>query len=145
MRSTLIALATALFATSACAQMDAMPRTESAPGTIAYIISPSDGEEVSSPFKVRFGLSGMGVAPAGVDYPDTGHHHLLINRASDNLDMDIPLPTGDEDLLHFGGGQSETTLALEPGEYTLQMILGDQDHVPHDPPVMSAPITIMVK
>lgn len=143
MRSTLIALATALFATSACAQMDDMPRTESAPGTVAYIISPAHGEVVSSPFKVQFGLIGMGVAPAGVDYPDTGHHHLLINR--ELTDMNVPMPSGDDDLLHFGAGQTEAIVTLEPGEYTLQMALGDQDHVPHDPPVLSAPITITVK
>lgn len=143
MRSTLFALAATLFATSACAQMDAMPRMESAPGAMSYIISPANGEVVSSPFKVRFGLVGMGVAPAGVDYPDSGHHHIYINRAPG--DMSVPLPSGDSDLLHFGGGQTETTLTLEPGEYTLQMILGDQDHVPHDPPVLSAPVTITVK
>lgn len=143
MRSTFIALAATLFATSACAQMDAMPRTESAPGTHAYVISPANGEVVSSPFKVQFGLLGMGVAPAGVDYPDTGHHHLMINRAPG--DMTVPLPSGEPDLLHFGGGQTETTLTLEPGKYTLQMILGDQDHVPHEPPVMSAPVMITVK
>lgn len=143
MRSTFVALGAILFATSACAQMEEWPRTEAAPGTVAYIISPSHGEEVSSPFKVQFGLLGMGVAPAGVEYPDTGHHHLLVNREPG--DMSVPLPSGEPDLLHFGGGQTEAILSLEPGEYTLQMILGDQDHVPHDPPVMSAPVTITVK
>lgn len=143
MRLYLFALATVLVSTTACAQSEEWPRVESAPGAVAYIISPSNGEVVSSPFKVQFGLSGMGVAPAGIDYPDTGHHHLLVNRAAPS--MDEPLPSGEADLLHFGGGQSEAILTLEPGQYTLQMILGDQDHVPHDPPVMSETVTITVE
>ncbi|MDG2242884.1 MAG: DUF4399 domain-containing protein [Rhodospirillaceae bacterium] len=143
MRSYLVALAAVLVSTNACAQSEEWPRVESAPGAVAYIISPSNGEVVSSPFKVQFGLSGMGVAPAGIEYPDTGHHHLLVNRAP--LAMHMPLPSGEADLLHFGGGQTEATLTLEPGQYTLQMILGDQDHVPHDPPVMSKIVTISVE
>jgi len=143
MRSSMIVLAATFLATAACAQTEDWPRTESAPEAKAYIISPSDGEVVSSPVKVQFGLSGMGVAPAGVEYPDTGHHHLAINRSVEIKSE--PLPSGEADLLHFGGGQTETTLDLEPGEYTLQMILGDQDHVPHDPPVMSEKVTITVK
>ncbi len=143
MRSYMFALAAVLVSTSACAQSEEWPRTESAPNTVAYIVSPSNGETVSSPVKVQFGLKGMGVAPAGVEYPDSGHHHLLINRVAPM--MNGPLPSGESDLLHFGGGQTETTLSLEPGEYTLQMILGDQDHVPHDPPVMSEKVTITVE
>ena len=143
MRITVIALAATLVSTAACAQSDYWPRTESPPGAVAYIISPSNGEVVASPVKVQFGLSGIGVAPAGTDYPDTGHHHLLINRAIDK--MNAPLPSGEPDLLHFGGGQTEVLVTLEPGQYTLQMILGDQDHVPHDPPVMSEKVSITVK
>ncbi|MEQ8508542.1 MAG: DUF4399 domain-containing protein [Rhodospirillaceae bacterium] len=143
MRSSVIVLAATFLATTACAQAEDWPRTESAPEARAYIISPSNGEVVSSPVKVRFGLSGMGVAPAGIEYPDTGHHHLLINRTIEIKSE--PLPSGDADLLHFGGGQTEAVIELEPGEYTLQMILGDQDHVPHDPPVMSEKVTITVK
>lgn len=143
MRSSMIAVAAAFFATAACAQTEDWPRTESAPGATAYIISPASGEVVSSPFKVQFGLSGMGVAPAGVEFPDTGHHHLLINRPAEIKNE--PLPSGDPDLLHFGMGQTEAMVELEPGEYTLQIILGDQDHVPHDPPVLSDVITITVK
>ncbi len=137
------ALAALLISTSACAQSDDWPRTESAPNAVAYIVSPSNGEVLSSPVKVQFGLKGMGVAPAGIDYPDTGHHHLLVNRSVTTFDQ--PLPSGEGDLLHFGGGQTETTISLEPGQYTLQMILGDQDHVPHDPPVMSETVTITVE
>ncbi|MEQ9109206.1 MAG: DUF4399 domain-containing protein [Rhodospirillaceae bacterium] len=143
MRSSVIVLAATFLATTACAQAEDWPRTESAPEARAYIISPSNGEVVSSPVKVRFGLSGMGVAPAGIEYPDTGHHHLLISRTIEIKSE--PLPSGDADLLHFGGGQTEAVIELEPGVYTLQMILGDQDHVPHDPPVMSEKVTITVK
>ena len=143
MRLLAAAFAVTLVSTTACAQNDEWPRMERPPGASSYIISPSNGEVVSSPFTVKFGLQGMGVAPAGIDYPDTGHHHLAINRAVTNFDE--PLASGEPDLLHFGGGQTEASVTLEPGEYTLQMVLGDQDHVPHDPPVMSAKITITVK
>ncbi len=107
-----------------------------------YFISPHDGDTVSGTFEVRFGLKGMGVAPAGVDMPNTGHHHLLIDV--DKLPpMDAPLPKSDQ-ILHFGGGQTETTLSLPPGQHTLQLILGNYSHVPFDPPVMSKKITITV-
>jgi hypothetical protein len=143
MRFPAAVLAASLFATTACAQADDWPRTEAPANAVAYIVSPSNGEVVTSPFKVQFGLSGMGVAPAGIEYPDTGHHHLVINRDIDTFDE--PLPSGEPDVLHFGGGQTETVVTLEPGEYTLQIILGDQDHVPHDPPVMSEKVTVTVK
>ena len=143
MRLSVAILATSLVATTACAQSDDWPRVDAPPGAVAYIISPSNGEVVSSPFKVQFGLSGIGVAPAGIEYPDTGHHHLLVSREITNFDE--PLPSGEPDLLHFGGGQTEAVVTLEPGEYTLQMILGDQDHIPHDPPVMSEKVTVTVK
>ena len=143
MRLSIVTLAMSLVATSACAQSDEWPRVEAPPEAVAYIIAPGNGEVVSSPFKVQFGLSGIGVAPAGIEYPDTGHHHLLINRDVSNFSE--PLPSGEPDLLHFGGGQTEAVVTLEPGEYTLQMILGDQDHVPHDPPIMSKKVTVTVK
>src|ERR1700754_3799620 len=92
-----------------------------------YIISPQDGETVSSPFTVRFGLSGMGVAPAGVEKDNTGHHHLLID--TDLPKMDEPIPS-DAKHLHFGGGQTETSLSLPPGQHTLQLLLGNWTHVP---------------
>jgi len=107
-----------------------------------YIISPQDGDTVSSPFEVRFGLRGMGVAPAGVEVENTGHHHLLIDM--DTLPpMDAPLPKS-EHLLHFGGGQTETTLSLGPGKHTLQLLLGDYSHVPFNPPLLSEKIRITV-
>ena len=115
------------------------PRPEDAK---LYIISPANGETVSSPVTVRFGLSDMGVAPAGVATPNTGHHHLVIDSPLPALDA--PLPKDDKHL-HFGGGQTETTVALSPGKHTLQIVLGDKDHVPHEPPLVSAPITITVK
>lgn len=112
-------------------------------GARAYIISPADGEQVEQHFTVRFGLAGMGVAPAGMEKPNTGHHHLLINM--DELpDMTKPMPAS-EQLLHFGGGQTETELTLPPGDYSLQLVLGDDQHVPHQPPVMSEKIRVTVK
>lgn len=108
----------------------------------AYIISPTDGETVSSPFTVVFGLSGMGVAPAGVEREHTGHHHLLVDV--DSLPAaGMPIPA-DANHRHFGGGQTEVTLELPPGTHTLQLLLGDSMHVPHDPPVTSEKITIQV-
>jgi hypothetical protein len=116
-------------------------RTKAPPDAVVYIISPHDGDTVSSPVTVRFGLKGMGVAPAGVDVDNTGHHHLLIDK--DSLPpMDQPM--GDY-AIHFGGGQTETTLELAPGRHTLQLVLGDRLHVPFDPPVVSDKITITVE
>ena len=111
--------------------------------TELYFISPKDGDKVGGEFNVRFGLRGMGVAPAGVDAANTGHHHLLIDV--DTLPtMDAPLPKT-EQVRHFGGGQTETILDLPTGKHTLQLVLGDFSHVPHNPPVMSEKITITVE
>ena len=120
----------------------AMPRTAAPAGAEAYILSPADGAEVTSPFTVRFGLRGMGVAPAGVTANNTGHHHLLIDVATLPPDNQ-PLPATDQ-VRHFGAGQTETELSLPPGQHTLQLVLGDALHIPHDPPVRSAKITITV-
>mgnify|MGYP003700338723 CR=1 FL=1 len=109
----------------------------------AYIIAPADGQVVSSPVLVQFGLANFGVAPAGVEREGTGHHHLLVD-VEELPDLDKPLPS-DDNHLHFGGGQTQVELELAPGEHTLQLILGDYLHRPHDPPVMSKPITIQVK
>ncbi|EFO30320.1 rod shape-determining protein RodA [Roseibium sp. TrichSKD4] len=124
--------------------------TPSADGAKVYFVNLQDGAEVHSPFKVVFGLSGMGVAPSGVEKAKTGHHHLLIDRpalgeGSDGADELMYGLPADEQHLHFGGGQTETTLELEPGSHTLQLVLGDMGHVPHNPPVMSEVITITVK
>jgi len=108
----------------------------------AYIISPKDGAKVSSPVTVQFGLKGMGIAPAGVKIENTGHHHLLIDTDAPT-DATQPLPASDK-VVHFGKGQTETSLKLTPGKHTLQLLLGDSTHVPHNPPVLSKKITITV-
>lgn len=111
-------------------------------GAELYFISPTDGETVSSPLTVRFGLKNMGIAPAGTDIENTGHHHLLIDTGVPA--MDKPIPT-DEQHRHFGKGQTETNLELAPGKHTLQLLLGDFSHIPHNPPVISEKITITVE
>ena len=140
----IMALLLCLPASSAFAQdaADAMPRTASPAGAEVYIQSPANGAQVTSPFTVRFGLRGMGIAPAGTTAPNTGHHHLLIDV--DTLPPDnLPLPANDQ-VRHFGAGQTETELELPPGRHTLQLVLGDALHVPHQPPVRSEKITITV-
>jgi hypothetical protein len=114
----------------------------SSEGAYVYIVSPAHGEVVSSPVKVVFGLSGMGVAPAGMEKAKTGHHHLLIDAGVADLNKPIPV---DEQHRHFGGGQTETVIELAPGEHSLQLLLADFTHTPHSPPLMSLPITITVK
>ncbi|HWB16789.1 MAG TPA: DUF4399 domain-containing protein, partial [Vicinamibacterales bacterium] len=110
-------------------------RTKAPAGASVYIISPKDGATVSSPFVVQFGLKGMGIAPAGVEHANTGHHHLLID-VTEMPDMTKPLPATDH-IKHFGGGQTETELTLPPGRHTLQLVLGDATHTPFDPPIVS--------
>ncbi|MEM1252598.1 MAG: DUF4399 domain-containing protein [Cyanobacteria bacterium P01_H01_bin.21] len=116
------------------------PAPESA---AAYIISPADGDTVTAPFKVQFGLSDMGIAPAGVDRPNTGHHHLLVDV--DELPLLTDPLQASEHLLHYGAGQTETQLTLEPGDHTLQLVLGNYSHIPHDKPVISKKITVTVQ
>lgn len=124
--------------------------TPSAPGAAVYPVNLADGDTVSGPVKVVFGLSGMGVAPAGTEEENTGHHHILLNRAPfgegpEDADM---IETGifaDDNHIHFGKGQTETTLDLAPGTHTIQLVFGDLYHVPHNPPVMSEQITITVE
>ncbi len=110
---------------------------------VAYIISPADGAVVQNPVQVQFGLKGMGIAPAGVDVPNTGHHHLLIDTETLPA-LDSPLPATPT-IRHFGGGQTEAELTLAPGTHTLRLLLGNAAHIPQDPPVVSAPITITVE
>ena len=118
--------------------------SKSPQGAKVYFIEPVDGQTLSGEITVKFGLSGMGVAPAGIDVDNTGHHHLLINLADDQLpDMTQTLPSNDN-VKHFGKGQTQTTIQLEPGEYTLQLLLGNYLHIPHDPPVMSEKISVIV-
>ncbi len=117
-------------------------KTAAPEGASAYIISPADGAEVSSPVTVTFGLKGMGVAPAGTEKAKTGHHHLIIDTKLEDYENAIP---ADDNHKHFGGGQTETTVELAPGKHTLQIILGDHNHIPHKPAVESKVITITVK
>jgi hypothetical protein len=118
-------------------------RTSAPAGAAVYFITPVNGDVVSSPVTVKFGLKGIGVAPAGVDNPKTGHHHLLIDVSTlPAMDGSIP---ADANHKHFGGGQTETTVELAPGSHTLQLLLGDMNHIPHDPPILSEKITITVK
>ncbi len=119
-----------------------LPRHASPDGAEVYIISPKDGATVTSPVTVLFGLRGMGVAPAGIDMPGTGHHHLVVD--GELPDLNAPFPTSDKNI-HFGKGQTETTIDLPPGKHTLQLIMGDMNHVPHQPAVTSKKITITVK
>ena len=124
--------------------------TPSAEGAEVYIVNLQDGATVSGPVKIVFGLSGMGVAPAGTEAENTGHHHVLINRAPfgegpDDADMSETGIYADDNHKHFGKGQTEAVLDLPPGTHTLQLVLGDLFHVPHNPPVMSERITITVE
>lgn len=119
-----------------------LPRSTSPAGVQLYFISPLDGATVTSPVTVRFGLRGMGIAPAGVAAGNTGHHHLLIDVEPPPLDLPIP---SDPQHLHFGKGQTEAEIELAPGTHRLQLLLGDHLHMPHDPPVLSARITITVR
>lgn len=107
-----------------------------------YFINLEDGDEVESPFLIQFGLSEMGIAPAGIDRENTGHHHLLINVK--DLDFSKPIPAS-KNHIHFGGGQTESLVELPPGDYRLQLVLGDMTHTPHTPPIVSKLINITVK
>ena len=122
--------------------LSAVEKSSSPDKVMLYIISPQDGDTVSSPVKVIFGLNGMGVAPAGIKMKNTGHHHLLIDL-NHLPDINLPIPS-DEYHRHFGKGQTETLIELDKGEHTLQLILGDHMHVPHEPPIISKKIRIKV-
>lgn len=144
MKRTLIALGLVLVAAGVAAQTAGpLPRSKAPEHVRLYIISPKDGATVGRDVTVRFGLEGMGVAPAGVDKAGTGHHHLLVDvKALPPADQPIPK---DEHHLHFGNGQTETALHLAPGTQTLQLDLGDANHLQFDPPIVSPKITIHVK
>lgn len=132
------------FATFTLSPAHASPLITEAPENAdVYFISPKDGETVSTTFKVVFGLSNMGVAPAGVEKEKTGHHHLLIDLEK-LPNLDAPLPANDN-IIHFGGGQTETEITLKPGTHTLQLLMGNFAHVPHKKPVISKKITVIVK
>jgi hypothetical protein len=156
MNRILVSLAASLTAMSALAQTPAAPPAPAAaPAPVAaamtapagaevYIISPRNGERVHSPFTVRFGLKGMGVAPAGIKFDNTGHHHLLVDTDLSDIQLDASLPATDK-IIHFGKGQTETQLSLSPGKHTLELLFADYTHRSFDPPLHSSKITIIVK
>lgn len=137
-RSSVVAVC-ALLASSIVMSMDKSPAAE---GAEVYFVTPANGDTVTNPVRVVFGLSNMGVAPAGIDKEHTGHHHLIIDAPLP--DMNIPIPA-DDNYRHFGKGQTETLIELEPGKHTLQLLLGNFIHVPHAEPVVSEKIEITVK
>ena len=126
----------------AAAEPAALPRTAAPEGARVFFITPADGDTVSSPVAIEFGVEGMTVVRAGVQETDSGHHHLIVN--ADLPSFDLPIPASDQ-YIHFGDGSTATTLELPPGEHTLQLLMGDHIHVPHDPPVASEVITITVE
>jgi len=120
----------------------AMPRTASPDGAGVFFITPADGAAVSNPVGIEFGIAGMDVVKAGNDQPHSGHHHLLID--TDLPDLGLPIPA-DEHHVHFGDASTVTEITLSPGDHTLQMLLGDHLHIPHNPPLVSEIITITVE
>ncbi|MEL6299986.1 MAG: DUF4399 domain-containing protein [Pseudomonadota bacterium] len=138
----LAAVGLAAAAASAAPALADDHRTKAPAGAELYFIGVEDGASLSNPVTIRFGLKGMGVAPAGIEKEKTGHHHLLINQKLETYADPIP---NDETHRHFGGGQTEVTLDLPAGTHTLQLVLGDQNHIPHDPPIESKVITVTVK
>ena len=132
------------FAAAALISLPALAdRTPSPAGAEVYIVAPKDGAKVKGPVTVVFGLKGMGIAPAGIKFDNTGHHHLLIDS---ELPADLSQPlAANEKSVHFGKGQTETMLTLPPGKHTLQLVLGDSLHIPHEPAVVSKKITVTVE
>lgn len=123
----------------AAALADATPSPK---GAKVMILEPKADAEVTSPVTVKFGIEGMDIAPAGTDKANTGHHHLIIDGKVDDMAAAIPADAGH---VHFGKGQTEATVELKPGKHTLQLVLGDKNHVPHNPPVMSDVISVTAK
>lgn len=136
-----LALASALALVVATAF--AADRLAAPAGAEVYFIAPQNGAKLHSPVTIKFGLKGMGIAPAGIKFDNTGHHHLLIDTDSSELKLDAPLPATDK-IVHFGKGQTETTQTLTPGKHTLQLIFADYLHQSFDPPLVSKKITITV-
>ena len=139
-----VSLATAFVAVTALAATITLAQTPSPPGATVYFINLKDGDAVTSPFKVQFGLTGMGVAPAGSQNSNTGHHHLLVDTQLSPEQMKQPIPA-DAQHRHFGGGQTEAVLMLPAGQHTVQLVFADGSHIPHNPPVVSPVITVTVK
>ena len=143
-RDTLTSVAAAIFAISApfAVLAEEATGTPSPIGAKVFIIEPKDGATVSNPVVIKFGIEGMDVAPAGTEKANSGHHHLVIDGTIADMKAAIP---ADDTHKHFGKGQTETTIELKPGEHTLQLVLGDHNHVPHNPPVVSPVLKITVK
>jgi len=139
----MFAIAAALVLTTSVTVAQAQERTPSPAGAKVVIISPKNGATVTSPVTVKFGIKGMTLAPAGTKDANTGHHHLLIDT-DPPADLSLPIPTVPDKVIHFGKAQTETTVTLPPGKHTLQLLLGDANHIPHNPPVLSKKITITV-
>jgi hypothetical protein len=112
-------------------------------GAEVYFIAPQNGAKLHSPVTIKFGLKGMGIAPAGIKFDNTGHHHLLVDTDLSDVKLDAPMPATDK-IVHFGKGQTETTLTLAPGKHTLQLVFADYLHQSFDPPLTSKKITITV-
>ena len=117
-------------------------RNKAPEGAEVYFITPKNGAKVSNPVTVKFGLKGLGVAPAGIESDETGHHHLLVDQKLEDYENAIPK---DEKHIHFGGGQTETEIELSPGSHTLQLVVGDLNHIPHMPAIESEVITVTVE
>jgi len=140
-KQTALALLTAFAVAGVSA---ASAQTPAPAGAKVAIINLKDGAKVKSPFLVQFGLSGMGIAPAGVEKPNTGHHHLLIDTTLTAEQLKGAIPA-DATHVHFGAGQTEAMVTLPKGKHTLQLVLGDWSHIPHATPVLSKPITVTVR
>jgi len=135
-----LAVGAALLAATALAQE---PASQAPSGAEVYFIAPHDGAKIHGSVTVQFGLKGMGVAPAGIKFDNTGHHHLLVDMNPSELALDKPLPASDH-VVHFGKGQTETTLSLPPGKHTLELVFADFQHLSFNPPLQSKRITITV-
>jgi hypothetical protein len=121
----------------------AADRSAAPAGAEVYFIAPQNGAKLHSPVTIKFGLKGMGIAPAGVKFDNTGHHHLLVDTDLRDVKLDAPMPATDK-VVHFGKGQTETTLALAPGKHTLQLVFADSLHQSFDPPLTSKKISVTV-
>lgn len=128
--------------TTETTEAPALPRSDAAEGARVFFITPADGDVVSNPIAIEFGVEGMTIVPAGTNEPHSGHHHLLINTGLPPMDLPIP---ADDNHVHFGDGSTTTVIELPSGEHTLQMLLGDHLHIPHQPPLASEVITITVE
>jgi hypothetical protein len=141
-RTMLIIALITLFCVPFAAHADDAPKNDAVPH--AFFVNLKNGDTVTSPVTVKFGLTGMDIAPAGTNKPNTGHFHLLIDTTLTDEQKKGPIPKDDQHL-HFGKGQTETTVTLTPGKHTLQIVMGDGSHMLHNPPVMSDVITVTVK